>query len=79
MYFEFDPQTWYFFSYYKGVMNMVSSNVEFNNDIKNLKSKDKKQELAKDNKGPGFQFNICSPTKRDQFIRKMKMMNAAEE
>ena len=79
MYFEFDPQTWYFFSYYKGVMTTVSSNAEYNNDIKNLKSKDRKQELAKDNKGPGFQFNLCSPTKRDQFIRKMKMMNAADE
>jgi hypothetical protein len=79
MYFEFDPQTWYFFSYYKGVMSVVSSNVEFNNDIKNLKPKDRKQELAKDNKGPSYQFSPCSPTKRDQFIRKMKMMNTSEE
>ncbi len=79
MYFEFDPQTWYFFSYYKGVMSVVSSNVEFNNDLKNLKPKDRKQELAKDNKGPSYQFSPCSPTKRDQFIRKMKMMNTTEE
>ena len=79
MYFEFDPQTWYFFSYFKGVMSIVSSNAEFNNDIKNLKSKDRKQDLEKDNKGPSYQFTICSPTKRDQFVRKMKMMNATEE
>ncbi len=79
MYFELDPNTWYFFSYVKGVMSAVSSNIEFNNDIKNLKPKDRKQDLEKDNKGPSFQFNICSPTKRDQFIRKMKMMNNESE
>ena len=60
-------------------MSVVSSNVEFNNDIKNMKAKDRKQELAKDNKGPSFQYTICSPTKRDQFIRKMKMMNGESE
>lgn len=76
IYFELDPQTWYFFSYFKGVMNVVSSNAEFNNDIKNLKSKDRKQDVKS---GPGFQFTICSPTKRDQFIRKMKMMNASND
>lgn len=79
MYFEFDPQTWYFFSFQKGVMSVVSSNAEFNNDIKNLKPKDRKQELSKDNKGPSFQFTTCSPAKRDQFLRKMKMMNEVEE
>lgn len=79
IYFELDPSSWYYFSYYKGVMSVVSSNAEFNNDIKNLKPKDRKQDLAKDNKGPSFQFTPCSPTKRDQFIRKMKMMNASEE
>lgn len=76
IYFEFDPNTWYFFQYFKGVMSSVSSNAEFNNSIKELKSKDRKQEVKE---GPGYQFNICSPTKRDQFIRKMKMMNSSEE
>jgi hypothetical protein len=79
IYFELDPNTWFFFSYFKGVMSVVSSNVEFNNDIKNMKAKDRKQELAKDNKGPSFQYTICSPTKRDQFIRKMKMMSGESE
>lgn len=76
IYFEFDPNTWYFFQYFKGVMSSVSSNAEFNNSIKELKSKDRKQEVKE---GPGYQFNICSPTKRDQFLRKMKMMNSSEE
>lgn len=76
MYFELDPQTWYFFSYYKGVMSVVSSNAEFNNDIKNLKPKDRKQEVKS---GPGFQFTTASPEKRKQFLRKMNMMNASDE
>jgi hypothetical protein len=76
MYFELDPQTWYFFSYIKGVMSVVSSNAEFNNDIKNMKPKDRKQEVKS---GPGFQYTIASPEKRKQFLRKMNMMNASEE
>ena len=76
LYFELDPQTWYYFYYFKGVMSVVSSNAEFNNTIKELKSKDKKQDVKS---GPGFQFNICSPTKRDVFLRKMKQANASSE
>ena len=79
LYFEFDPNTWYFFSYFKGVMSVVSSNNEFNNDIKEMKAKDRKQELAKDNKGPAFQFTICSPEKRKQFIRKMGQINGGSD
>ena len=76
LYFELDPQTWYYFYYFKGVMSVVSSNAEFNNALKELKSKDKKQEVKS---GPGFQFTTCSPTKRDMFLRKMKQVNASGE
>jgi hypothetical protein len=76
IYLELDPRSWYYFSYFKGVMSAVSSNAEFNNDIKNLKPKDRKMDVKS---GPGYQFNICSPTKRDQFVRKMKMMKGSEE
>lgn len=48
LYFELDPQTWYYFYYFKGVMSVVSSNAEFNNTIKELKSKDKKQDVKVD-------------------------------
>lgn len=76
LYFELDPQTWYYFYYFKGVMSVVSSNAEFNNTIKELKSKDKKQDVKS---GPGFQFTTCSPTKRDLFLKKMKQVNASSE
>ena len=76
LYFELDAKTWYYFYYFKGVMSVVSSNADFNNTIKELKSKDKKQEVKS---GPGFQFTLCSPTKRDVFLRKMKQVNASED
>lgn len=76
LYVELDPQTWYFFSYFKGVMSVVSSNAEFNKIIKETKPKDRKQEVKE---GPSFQYTTANPVKRDQFLRKMKMMNSEEE
>ncbi len=76
LYFELDPQTWYYFYYFKGVLSVVSSNAEFNNSIKELKSKDRKQDVKT---GPTFQFTTCSPSKKDAFIRKMKLAVASEE
>lgn len=76
MYFELDPQNWYYFYYFKGVMNVVSSNAEFNNSIKEMKSKDRKQDVKE---GPNFQYTICSPTKRDQFLRKMKQAGISND
>ena len=76
IYFEFDPRTWYFFSFQKGVMSIVSSNAEFNNDIKSQKGKDRKQDVKE---GPAFQYNVCSPIKRDQFLRKMKQASGETE
>lgn len=76
IYFELDPNSWYYFTYFKGVMSAVSSNPEFNNIIKEMKPKDRKQDVKE---GPSYQFNLCSPVKRDQFLRKMKMMNAQDE
>jgi hypothetical protein len=69
IYLEPDATTWYYFSYFRGVMVAVSSNQEFNKIITELKSKDRKLEV-KD--GPSYQFNPCSPTKKDQFVKKIK-------
>lgn len=79
IYFEFDPNTWYYFSYFKGVMSVVSSNNEFNNDIKDMKAKDRKQDLAKDNHGPSYQFTICSPEKKKAFVRKIQQITGSSD
>jgi hypothetical protein len=75
IYLELDPNTWYYFSYFRGVMSAVSSNQEFNKIISELKSKDRKLEV-KD--GPSYQFNPCSPTKKDQFVKKMRQAMGAK-
>lgn len=69
IYFELDQSTWYYFSYFKGVMSCVSSNQEFNTIIKEVKSKNRKQDV---DKGPSYQYNICGPAKKDQFLKKVK-------
>ncbi|HXB38893.1 MAG TPA: hypothetical protein VNZ49_00030 [Bacteroidia bacterium] len=75
IYFELDPNTWYYFSYFRGVMSAVSSNQEFNKIISELKSKDRKLEV-KD--GPSYQFTPCSPTKKDQFVKKLRAAMGAK-
>ncbi|MBL7894788.1 MAG: hypothetical protein JNK50_05820 [Bacteroidia bacterium] len=71
IYIEADPTTWYYFEFYKGLMSVVSSNNEFNNTIKEMKPKSRKMEAEK---GPSFQFNLCSPQKRTIFLNKMKQI-----
>lgn len=77
IYLEIDPTTWYYFEYYKGLMSVVSSNNDFNNNIKDMKPKNRKMDAEK---GPSFQFNICSPQKRTVFLNKIKqVMGETEE
>ncbi len=74
IYFELDQSTWYYFNYFKGVMSVVSSNQAFNTDVKDVK--DKKQKV---DKGPSYQFNTCSPTKKDQFVKKIKQLTGQKD
>ncbi|HWY38329.1 MAG TPA: hypothetical protein VNY73_07200 [Bacteroidia bacterium] len=76
VYFELDANTWYYFNYFRGVMSAVSSNQEFNKILAELKSKDKKQDV-KD--GPSYQFTSCSPTKKDQFLKKTRQAMGQKE
>ncbi len=69
IYIEPDQSTWYYFSYYKGVMSVVSSNQEFNNIIRDVKPKSRKLEVEK---GPSYQYTTASPSKKDQFLKKLK-------
>ena len=76
IYLEADPNTWYYFTYYNGTMLAVSSNEQFNKDVKELKSKSKKMEV---DKGPSYRFDATSPKKKDDFLRKMKQLGAFGE
>ncbi|HKC69427.1 MAG TPA: hypothetical protein VKG26_14425, partial [Bacteroidia bacterium] len=74
MYFELDQGTWYYFNYFKGVMSVVSSNQAFNTEVKDVKEKKQKVD-----KGPSYQFNVCSPTKKDLFVKKLKQLTGQKE
>ena len=76
IYFELDQSTWYYFSYFKGVMSVVSSNKEFNEIIKELKPKNRKMDV---DKGPSYQFTLVSPLKKDQFLKKLNLFKTDDE
>jgi hypothetical protein len=76
IYFELDQSSWYYFSYFKGLMSVVSSNKEFNDIIKELKPKNRKMDVEK---GPSYQFTLVSPVKKDQFLKKLNLFNTEEE
>lgn len=76
IYIEADPNTWYYFTYYNGTMLAVSSNDQFNKDVKELKSKSKKMDVEK---GPSYRFDATSVKKKDDFLRKMKQIGAMDE
>lgn len=76
IYLEPDPTTWYYFEYFKGVMKAISSNKEFNNTIKEMKAKNRKQQV---NKGPSFQYTIGNETTVKLFKRKLEQMQQASQ
>ncbi len=77
LYIEFDANNWYFFYYYKGLLNAISSNKEFNNYLKELKA-DKRKQKAEDGK-PSFNYAIGTETKKRQFLLKNKGIEEEEE
>ncbi len=76
IYLELDANNWYYFNYTRGTMLAVSSNEAFNTILKELKPEKRKKEGDKDKKEGNYNFNICSPAKKVQFLRKTE---SAEE
>jgi hypothetical protein len=56
IYLEIDPKNWYYFSYRRGLMKVISSNEDFNNQIKELKKDKRKYPAAKGEKPFSFMF-----------------------
>ncbi len=66
---EIDNTNWYFFNYNRDIMYVLSSQAEFNNIVKDVKSDKRK---VKYGKGKTYTFQLSSPKKRTDFIRKFK-------
>lgn len=73
IYLEPDPNTWYYFTYYKGKMLAVSSNEAFNKEINEMKGKNKKMDV---DKGPSYSFDATNSKKKEQFLSKLKQVGA---
>ena len=68
IYLELDYNNWYYFNYTREDMLAVSSNEVFNTIIKELKS-DKRKNAGVGGL-PDYNYNICPPSKKTQFLRK---------
>lgn len=69
LYLEVSGSKWYYFNYFRGVLNVVSSNDEFNTYLKELKS-DKRKLKNEKGKSP-YQFMLTSTAKKDLFLKRL--------
>jgi len=70
IYIEIDKRNWYYFNYRRGLMKVVSSNEDFNKQIKELKRDDRRYDNKK-GEDP-FTFMFGSDRERKSFIRKFE-------
>jgi len=63
--------SWFFFTYSRGLMQAVSSETEFNSAIQELKAPKRKQKVTQKG-GMPYQFIISSERKKEVFLRKIQ-------
>jgi hypothetical protein len=68
--------TWYFLNYQRNILQVISSNEEFNNIIQNIKPDKKKYKPLK-GEAP-FQFTISTVKKKNDFLRKLETSSGEE-
>jgi hypothetical protein len=74
---ETEGGKWYYFNYQKNLLQVISSEAEFNEAVKNLKNDKKKY---KNEKGePPFRYIISTESKKRNFIRSMETIENNEE
>lgn len=74
IYLEQDLDNWYFFSYNGASMSAVSSDEQFNDFVKNAKSKE-----FKGANGKLYTFRLASENDKRKFIRNIELMNYEDE
>jgi hypothetical protein len=77
MYIDLGGGAWYFFNYQKNILQVISSNEDFNNIIKNLKT-DKKKYKNQKGEAP-FSYTISTVKKKNDFLRKMESSEPEKE
>jgi hypothetical protein len=68
IYLEVDKNNWYFFTYTRGIMQVISSDSDFNADITDMKPDKRKSKGLKGQEL--YQYMYSSPKKKKEFLRK---------
>ena len=71
IYLEIDGNNWYYFNYRRGMMQVVSSNEAFNEQIKSLKDDKRKADVAR--KEEPFTFMYGNQKKKEIFLRQFEV------
>jgi len=71
MYLELTKNDWYFFNYRNNILQVLSSNLEFNDQIVNGE-KSKTEQKRIDNIAKGFRYIIATDRKKRDFLRKFE-------
>ncbi len=76
LYFELNENVWYYFAYARGIMQVVSSNEEFNTVIKTLKPDQRKVDADKGQKP--YSYYPAAPTVKNKFLKRMRALKENE-
>ncbi len=77
IYLKANNNTWYWFSYFRGVLMSYSSNSTYNDLLTNMKEKDRKDPKA--NSRVPYEFMIGLPDRLSRFLRRMEGGGAIDE
>jgi hypothetical protein len=77
LYFEFEGGRWYYFSFKRNVMRVISSNEKFNNAIGGLKSDKRKMDVEKGQKP--FSFELGNERAKKDFLKKFDSQEEEKE
>jgi len=70
IFFETEMETWYYFSYKKGILSVLSSDPDFNNAMAKVSPKKRRTTDKKTNKF--IQYQMASNLKKENFVARMK-------
>jgi hypothetical protein len=74
IYLQLDRRTWYYFGYTRGVMQIHSSNSEFLDKIKKLKTADRRMKTTG---GESFIYMVSTDVKKNAFLKRYRQSTEA--
>ena len=77
IYIEIDRRNWYYFNYSSNVMQVISSQTEFNKFIREVKTEKRKDEAEKNE--TAYRYIISTTQKKNSFLRSMRSAETGDE